>query len=145
MLDEIIKALTLKEWSTELNDKEWISISNAFTLESNELKRLTFMKALSAHSGVPLNQVQTALSSLAKPILSDEKQKQILTELQKAQADATLKITAFQQRNIFKTMDLDSLSISRAQWNTLISRFEQQQRAHVTRTFFLTTLSSIIE
>ena len=143
MLDKIIKDLALQEWSIELNNKEWVHLSNAFALESNEYQRLAFIKALSVHSGVPLKQVQTALSSLAPTTPSDDEQEQILAELQKAQADATSKITAFQQRSIFKTMDLDSLSISRAQWNTLITRFEQQQREHVTRTFFLSTLSTI--
>lgn len=143
MLDEIIKSLALQNCFTELENAEWFRLNNAFAQEPNELKRIAFIKALSAHSGVPVLQVQTAFSSLTEMTLSPDEQEQILTKLQKAQADATLKITTFQQRCIFKTMDLEKLSISRAQWNTLITRFEQRQKVHLTLNFFLTTLSSI--
>ncbi|MCL9683220.1 hypothetical protein [Legionella maioricensis] len=143
MLEEIIKNLALLDCLTELNSTEWLRLSTDFTQEPDELKRVAFIKALSTHSGVPVIQIQTAFSSLTQMTLSTDAKERILFELQKTQTGATLKITAFQQRSIFKKMNLESLSISRAQWNILISRFEQQQREHVTRFFFLSTLSSI--
>ncbi|BCA94044.1 hypothetical protein TUM19329_04050 [Legionella antarctica] len=143
MLDDIIKDLALQNCFTEIDKAEWHKLSHAFAKEPDELKRTVFIRALSAHSGVPIVQVQAAFASLNNNFLSRAEQEQIHTRLQKAQGTTTLKINDFQQHQIFKNMDLDSLSISRAQWNTLITRFEQQHRAHVTQSFFLSTLSAI--
>ncbi len=142
MLDEIIKDLALRNCFTEIPNAEWLNLSNAVANEPDELKRAVFIKALSTHSGVPIVQVQTAFASLTKTPFSEE-QEQILADLQKTQGDATLKISTFQQRSIFKNMDVDALSLSRAQWNTMITRFEQKNREKLTRPFFLSTLSAI--
>lgn len=137
MLDTIIKNLRQQDSLTEISNEDWLKFGKAFAQEQDPLKSSAFLKALAAHSGANEQQIQTVFSAPA------EQQKELLAELHEAQNRATQKISEFQQRHIFKSLDLSKLTISRTDWNTLITRFNTKQKQHLTSVFFLSTLGSI--
>lgn len=140
MPHKLISDFLKKPCSNALEDTEWYKLCQIYG-DLGDNKRSLLIKALTAHSGVPEQEITDTFSSLmAKDPLPE---KEILSSLLKTQDIATSKIVQFQQRKYIQEINTAALSISRAEWLTLITKFEQQKARHLTSVFFLTGLSTI--
>lgn len=142
MINELHSNLAKKEWFDELQSSEWFTLSKLY-YKCDQSQCGLFTNILASHTGIPIIQITNALFNLGSETASTTEQEHILNELLHSQHNATLKIAEFQQRKYIKQIDLQPLSISRAQWLGVIERFEQEKRQNLTRVYFISTLSSI--
>ncbi|MBL7480849.1 hypothetical protein [Legionella bononiensis] len=142
MIEQLIKELASRPCASILNNYEWFLYSKQYSQLDSSL-RPAFINALVNHSGASPTEILIALNNLNQENVSLELQNDSLSELFKAQEIASEKIFNMKNRRCFKNIDLESLSISRAEWLTIIRKYEQQDRLHVTPYFFFNALSSI--
>lgn len=142
MIEQLIKELASRPCLDELDTDEWRNYS-ALYHELDDLNRPLLIKALASHSGVPVLQTSYALQNLLPGELASEVRDSIINELHIAQSSASSKISTMQQRNLFERVDVDTLSLSRAEWLTFIDKFERRERKNLTSGFFFNALSTI--
>ncbi|KTD32532.1 hypothetical protein Lmor_2157 [Legionella moravica] len=142
MIKQLIKELASRPSTSSLSNDDWFLYSKQYH-ELEDSLRSSFIHVLANHSGVSSSQILIALTSLNQEDTDLVNQRDMLSELQAAQETASEKIIQMQDRNCFKNIDIESLAISRAEWLTIIKKYEQQNRHNVTPTFFFSTLSSI--
>ncbi|CEG58133.1 hypothetical protein [Legionella fallonii] len=144
MLDSLIYEFVPKDYLHEISTQKWLDYSKAYEQEKNESKRTSFLKALARHSGTPIAQIRLTFNALIAPDIMPADQEKIILALQEPQSLNTMKIAQFLQNHpILKTRQLESLFITRTEWNAFIAKFEQQNRKKVTNSFIIEALCTI--
>lgn len=142
MIDKIIKLLASKSCTSNLSTSDWLMYCKQFKEITISLKP-QLIKALAQHSGASEFLISDTFARLNQEIVPPDVKIYILSDLQKAQNEATIKIKTMKGRTIFNNIDLESLSISRTEWLSIIKKFELQERSKLTPLFFFNALSSI--
>lgn len=144
MLDSIIYEFILSDYTHEISSQKWLAYSKAYAQENDKFKRTAFLKAIANHSGISIQQISATFNLWGNGNVEPAEQERLLTELHELQTLNTTKITQFQEEHpVLKRMNLESLSLTRSEWNALITQFEQRQRQKITFQFVINTLSAM--
>lgn len=146
----MLEILTQQNALIELQNADWIQLSRDFAQLETAAEKQSFISTLAAHiGGVPAleieQEIRQVFSTLDIDLLPLKQQEKLFAKLQSIQCNATFKLMAFQQRDFFKTINMNFLFISRTHWNELINRFEEQGREHLSIAFFRINLSAILK
>ncbi|CAM2820627.1 hypothetical protein [Legionella worsleiensis] len=137
MIEQLTEELAKKPITSILSNEDWFFYKTQWA-QLDPSNRSKFISVLAAHSGILPSQIEQAFDNH-----DDKGTLQITQEFHAAQKIASQKIISMQQRTCFRSMKLDSLAISRAEWLTLIAKFEQHQRSHMSASLFFRILSII--